>query len=119
MARYDRRESRDEGYPKQPETVVEQPKPVLPPQPTVVAEKSQVGDVIIVKILGRGPVTWIPAVGKLSIAEGTTVWVAHRDISDYKFVSTTEFKNVLCLSGKPTIIRLDKEAFKKGIYALA
>lgn len=119
MARYDRRENRDEDYVKPSEEKVEQQKPVLPPQPTVVAEKSQVGDVIIVKIIGRGPVTWIPAVGKLSLAEGTTVWVAHKDIPDYKFVSTTEFKNVLCLSGKPTIVGLDKETFKKGIYALA
>lgn len=119
MSRHDRRESRDEDYSKKPDEVVEQPKPVLPPQPTVVAEGSQVGDVVIVKILGRGPATWVPATGKLMISEGATVWVAHKDIPDYEFASTTEFKNCLCLSGNPTIVGLDKEAFKKGIYALA
>ncbi len=118
MSRHDRRENRDEDYSEKPE-VVEQPKVSPPPQPTVVAEKAQVGDIVIVQIFGKGPITWVPAVGKLSIPEGTTVWVGHKDIPDAKFISTTEFKNVICLSGKPTVVGLDKEMFKKGIYALA
>lgn len=92
----------------------EQPK-ITETKPTdlpimVVNEQVGAGDVIVQKIEGKNGVRYNPNEGKLLLGEGVTVWVSHRELGKgYQ----------LCLTGNPKVTGLDKEAFKKGQYALA
>lgn len=114
MPRWDKKENRDEDYPKKPETVesvVLVEPTVQPPPPNVVIVKvgDKVGDIVIKTIEGKREATYSD--GRLHLPEGVTVWAAHKDLGS---------DSALCFSGgSPKVVGFDKAAFKVGLYKLS